>query len=72
MSNNSSLGKFLLTNVSFERFESVAIDNSNLSGVIASNVKWFSIEQLEKPDTLKNLNYFNKSKILFFLLGSNL
>lgn len=61
--NNSYLGRMHLTNVSFERFHKVGIENSNLSGVVASNVKWFGINQLDVPSDIAHIKLVKKTAL---------
>lgn len=72
---NSHLGKTLFTNVSFEKFDTVSINNSNFTEITASNVIWFELNQLDVPDGLddtKNLQTLWKSiKFLIYNVESS-
>ncbi len=52
---NSSLGNFFLTNISLENFNKINLENSDLSKIVANNVKWFSLKQLQEPSKINNL-----------------
>jgi hypothetical protein len=47
---NSNLGVCELYNTFLDSFTKVAIKNSVLSEIITSNVRWFRLNQLEKPE----------------------
>jgi len=62
---NSSFENFIFTNFSFKNFKKISLVNSDLSKIVANNVKWFSLKQIQEPDEVCNLKWRQRLKKRF-------